>query len=137
MGESIKASSGSMTWPVPGNTRVSSPFGYRTHPITGKKTMHNGIDIPAGSGVSIVAAAAGKVTVVDFNTARGKFLKIDHGNGVVTLYQHCNSIIVSVGQTVKAGQVIAQVGSTGQSTGAHLHFEVQVAGVPKNPRNYM
>lgn len=128
---------GSMTWPVPGNTRVSSGFGPRKAPAAGASTYHNGIDIPAASGTGIVAAAAGKVIQVGSSNARGRFIKVDHGSGMVTLYQHCSTIIASAGQTVKAGQVIAKVGSTGISTGPHLHFETQLNGVPKNPRNYV
>ncbi len=128
---------GSMTWPAPGNTRVSSAFGKRKAPTAGASTYHNGIDIAAPKNANIVAAAAGKVIQVGTNNARGKFLKVDHGSGIVTLYQHCNSIVVNAEQVVSAGQVIAKVGSTGISTGPHLHFEVQKNGVPVNPRNYV
>lgn len=128
---------GSMVWPVPGHNIISSNFGYRIHPIKKTRKMHNGIDIAAPTGAGIVSAAAGKVILVSSSNERGLFIKVDHGSGIVTLYQHCSKIIASAGQTVKAGQVIAKVGSTGESTGAHLHFEVQKNGVPVNPRNYV
>jgi murein DD-endopeptidase MepM/ murein hydrolase activator NlpD len=132
---------GSMAWPVPGYYRISSPFGYRTHPILHKKIFHAGIDI-AGSGIygaAIVAAGAGEVISAGSRGGYGNVVMIDHGNGVVTVYAHQRSggIKVSVGQKVKKGQRIGTVGSTGMSTGPHCHFEVRVNGSPVSPMRYL
>lgn len=117
---------------------VTSEFGGRTDPLTGKWVGHSGLDLGAAKGTSIRSAKAGTVkTVVYGSTGYGYYLTIDHGNGMVTLYGHCSQILVRVGQTVKAGETIAKVGSTGRSTGNHLHFEVRINGSAKNPRNYL
>ena len=117
---------------------VTSEFGGRTDPLTGKWVGHSGLDLGAAKGTSIRSAKAGTVkTVVYGSTGYGYYLTIDHGNGMVTLYGHCSQILVREGQTVKAGETIAKVGSTGRSTGNHLHFEVRVNGVKQNPRSYL
>ncbi|WP_330590641.1 M23 family metallopeptidase [Lacrimispora defluvii] len=117
---------------------VTSEFGGRTDPLTGAWAGHSGIDLGASKGTSIRAAQAGTVkTVVYGSTGYGYYLTIDHGGGLVTLYGHCSEILVREGQTVKAGETVAKVGSTGRSTGNHLHFEVRVNGVKQNPRNYL
>lgn len=123
-------------WPCAGGY-VSSKFGPRKAPKKGASTYHNGIDIAAAAGTAILAAKPGKVIFSGFNSARGNYLKVDHGGGVVTLYQHCSKRLASVGAKVNAGQKIALVGSTGISTGPHLHFEVQINGTCKNPLNYV
>lgn len=123
-------------WPCVGGY-VSSKFGPRKAPKKGASTYHNGIDIAASAGTAILSAKPGKVIFVGYNSARGNYLKIDHSGGVVTLYQHCQKILVSTGTKVNANQKIALVGSTGISTGPHLHFEVQINGTPKNPLNYV
>lgn len=131
---------GQMIWPVPGYSRISSPFGYRSAVKTSggtSSTNHKGIDIPAPNGTVIVAARGGTVSQVRFSSARGKFCIINHGGGYATLYQHCSSIGVKAGQTVLAGQTIARVGSTGNVSGAHLHFEVHVNGACVNPSSYV
>ena len=107
---------GQMIWPVPGYSRISSPFGPRDAIKTSggySSTKHAGIDIPAPNGTPVVAARGGNVTQVWFNKLRGKFCVINHGGGISTLYQHCSSIGVKLGQNVQAGQTIARVGSTG------------------------
>lgn len=121
-------------WPCNGGY-VTSKFGPRIPPTKDASSYHNGIDI--GGATAILAAKPGKVIYKGYSSARGNYLKIDHGSGVVTLYQHAASFSVSVGSQVSAGQKIGVVGSTGISKGAHLHFEVQVHGTCKNPLNYV
>lgn len=123
-------------WPLPGHYEISSPFGWRTHPITGKRSLHTGTDIVASTGTTIYAAGAGVVLVAGWNTAYGNMTIIDHGSGISTLYGHQSRLDVSEGQTVEANQAIGAVGSTGWSTGAHLHFEVRVGGNPTDPLQY-
>ena len=123
------------TWPVPGYHEVSDPFGWRTHPVTHKQSMHTGTDIVAPSGTQIHAAGAGLVTTAGWNSAYGNMTIIQNGT-ISTLYGHQSSLAVTEGQTVQANQVIGYVGSTGWSTGAHLHFEVRVNGSPTDPLQY-
>jgi len=124
------------TWPVPGYYQISSPFGWRTHPITKKRSLHTGTDIVAPTGAKIHAAGAGVVIMAGWNTAYGNMTIIDHGSGISTLYGHQSRLDVSEGQAVDANQVIGAVGSTGWSTGAHLHFEVRVGGNTTDPLQY-
>lgn len=117
---------------------VTSEFGSRYDPITGAMTGHSGLDLGASKSTPICAVKAGTVKIVSYgSTGYGYHLNIDHGDGLVTLYGHCSKILVKEGQTVKAGDIIARIGSTGRSTGNHLHLEVQVNGTAKNPRNYL
>lgn len=124
-------------WPVKGYSYISSYFGYRMHPILKKQKMHTGIDIPAPYGSDIVAANSGTVIFADWYGGYGKTVIIDHGSGKSTLYAHISIITVKEGQDVTAGQKIAEVGSTGLSTGPHLHFEVRENGTPVDPLNYV
>lgn len=128
-----KYTGGSMVWPVPSSQSVTSYYGMRRHPILKKYKMHTGIDIDGNKNASIVAANSGTVIISGYKNGYGKTVVIDHGGGVTTLYAHCNKLLVSVGDEVKAGEVIAKVGSTGLSTGPHLHFEVRVDGETRNP----
>ncbi len=128
---------GEMQWPVPASTRVTSPFGYRIHPILGVKKLHTGIDIGVASGNTVVAANAGKVIKAAWNNSYGYMVMVDHGGGIVTLYAHNSVLKVSTGDTVTRGQTVALSGSTGASTGPHVHFEVRVNGEYKNPMNYL
>ena len=136
---------GSMTWPYPGDYTIYSGFGMRIHPIYKYKKMHTGVDLGGEYGNPIVAAAYGTVIKVDTpvpgqnscGTNYVNYVVIDHGGGVSTLYAHCKDIYVSVGDTVTAGQKIAACGSTGTSTGAHLHFEVRINGERVDPALYI
>lgn len=123
---------GALAWPLPQTFSISSPFGYREDPFTGEIEYHNGTDIAAPNGTQILAAAAGTVTIANgidsWGGSYGYHIKIDHGNGLETLYAHCSAICVTPGQQVQQGEVIGFVGSTGNSTGNHLHFEVLVHG---------
>ncbi len=114
-------------------TRVTSDFGYRVNPVTEEAGFHSGIDLAAPHGNPIYAAFAGKVETVDYSEARGNYIVLSHGDGVQTVYCHCSEIIAEVGAVLNAGEVIARVGSTGQSTGPHLHFEVRIRDVRCNP----
>lgn len=116
---------------------LSSSFGWRRHPITGRHSMHEGLDFAAPRGTPILAASAGVVTEARYVPGYGKMVEINHGNGLVTRYAHASSISVKLGELVTKGQQIARVGSTGRSTGAHLHYEVRVAGHPLDPTLFM
>ncbi len=128
---------GTMAWPVSGGGRVTSGFGYRIHPILKERKFHTGIDIAAPSGTDILAANDGRVIFAGTKGSYGKAVVVDHGGGIVTLYAHCSSISVSDGQDVKKGDTIAKVGSTGRSTGPHLHFEVRIDGDYVDPAPYI
>ena len=117
---------------------VTSEFGNRIDPITGERRSHTGMDLAVPTGTPIRAALPGTVTVSTYNRGGyGYYIMIDHGNGLSTLYGHCSQLLASVGRTVEAGDVIALSGSTGRSTGPHLHFEVRVNGERTNPRSYL
>jgi murein DD-endopeptidase MepM/ murein hydrolase activator NlpD len=127
---------GTFIWPVTGP--ITSGFGYRTDPVTGSTGFHGGIDIGAACGRPIKAAGTGVIISAGFNSGGyGNMTLINHGGGLATLYAHQSSIIVSQGQSVSQGQVIGYVGSTGKSTGCHLHFEVRVNGTPVDPTSYL
>lgn len=128
---------GKYTWPTPGYSKINSYFGNRKHPIFGGNNFHAGIDIGAPMGAKIVAADAGKVLYAGWMTGYGQVVILDHGGGRSTVYAHASVLLVSNNQSVAKGQQIAKVGSTGWSTGPHLHFEVRVNGVKKNPLNYV
>lgn len=129
------ASPGGLAWPAQGG--VSSGFGPRVHPVTGEHRLHAGLDIAAGSGTPIRAAAPGVVSFAGTLGGYGTTTTIDHGGGVVTLYAHQSAVTVSDGMTVRSGQMIGRVGSTGQSTGPHLHFEVRVDSIPSDPLEWL
>lgn len=131
----VKAGSGVFSWPVVGE--VTSGFGYRIHPIFNVRRMHTGVDIDADTGDPIKAASGGTVVSAGWRGGYGKCVVIAHSGGLATLYGHMSEIKVSVGQAVKKGQVIGKVGSTGYSTGPHLHFEVRVNGDCVDPLKYL
>lgn len=128
---------GEMTWPAPGYYRVTSKFGQRFHPVLKRWKLHTGMDLGVPSGSKIVAANEGVVLIAKYNVAYGNYIVIDHGGGITTLYAHNKKLLVSPGQTVKRGQVISYSGSTGYSTGPHLHFEVRINGEYQNPMDYL
>ena len=121
--------------PILGHLR--STYGYRDHPVDGEYKFHNGVDIGGQMGEPIGAFAAGTVEYIGENDDHGLYLQIDHGNGVKSFYAHCSKLLVSQGQTVAAGETVALVGSTGVSTGPHLHFEIKCAGVHVDPAYYL
>lgn len=131
----VKASSGILAWPVGGS--VSSGFGFRVHPIFHVRKMHTGIDISAPMGASISAASAGVVVSAGWRGGYGKCVILSHGVDLATLYAHQSEILVEVGENVERGEVIGKVGSTGYSTGPHLHFEVRLNGSPVDPMGYL
>ncbi len=133
----VKYTGGKFEWPVPGSHRITSYYGMRLHPVYKTQKFHSGIDIGAGYGLEIKAAADGVVTLAATNGGYGKCIVINHGSGITTLYAHCSSLNVSVGDSVKRGQTIAKVGSTGVSTGPHLHFEVRINGSTTDPLGYV
>ncbi len=127
---------GSFIWPCPSCTYITSRVGYRWHPVTGVWKYHSGLDIGASYGASIIAADGGTVILAGVNGGYGNCVMIDHGNSYITLYGHMSSIAVSVGQTVSQGDTVGYVGSTGVSTGPHLHFEIRQNGVYLDPENW-
>ena len=127
---------GAFRWPCPSSTRVTSDYGTRVSPMSGASN-HKGIDIGASAGADIIAAADGTVTAASYSSAAGNYVMIDHGGGLYTVYMHASSLLVSPGQTVSAGDVIAKVGSTGISTGSHLHFGVSLNGSYVSPWSYL
>ena len=118
-------------------TSITSPFGNRVSPTTGASTYHQGVDLDTGTGWPVVAAKAGRVTVAGYGNAAGNYVKIDHGDGVSSIYMHLSNYCVSAGQMVSAGQQIGTTGATGVATGDHLHFGISVNGVYVNPCNYV
>jgi murein DD-endopeptidase MepM/ murein hydrolase activator NlpD len=115
----------------------SSNYGWRIDPFTGQKSFHEGIDFPADVGTPIVAAASGIVIFADVHPQYGKMIEIDHGNGLVSRYAHASVLLVKEGDLVIRGQRLARVGTTGRSTGPHLHFEVRLNGAPQNPARFL
>ena len=122
--------------PVAGGI-LGSSFGWRIDPVNGRSALHTGLDFPAEYGTPILAAAGGVVVVEEYHPAYGKLVEVDHGNDLVTRYAHASKVLVKKGDLVKRGQKIAEVGSTGRSTGSHLHFEVLVQGVFQDPQKFL
>ena len=122
---------------APVNGPVGSGFGFRSDPFSGRAALHTGLDFPAETGTPILAAAGGMVVTTEPHAAYGNLVEIDHGNGLLTRYAHASKVMVKTGDLVKRGQLVAQVGNSGRSTGPHLHFEVLVEGVPQNPARFL
>lgn len=135
--EIVVSGNGTFTHPCPGYTRISSTFGYRKAPLRGASTNHKGTDFAAPTGTPIYAAADGTVTSARYSGKAGNMIVINHGNGLQTYYMHCSRIFVSAGTKVSKGQHIGAVGTTGNSTGPHLHFQVMSGGSPVNAMNYL
>jgi murein DD-endopeptidase MepM/ murein hydrolase activator NlpD len=121
----------------PVDVAVGSGFGFRSDPFTGRAALHTGLDFPTETGTPVHAAAGGVVLSSQFHPEYGNLVELDHGNGLVTRYAHNSRVLVKAGDLVKRGQVISEVGTTGRSTGAHLHFEVLVDGVPQDPAKFL
>ena len=137
LGLTDETSVDNMIWPFPGDPNIYSYFGYRTSPITGKREYHSGIDIGGAYGANIVASLAGVVTKATWSSMNGNHVVIDHGNGVTTHYLHASKLLVKAGDYVKQGQVIMKCGSTGWSTGPHLHFTIRINGAAVDPCKYV
>ena len=128
---------GQFKWPAPSYTRISDEYGYRIHPILGTEQFHNGVDMAAPSGSPILAAYDGEVIAASYSPTMGNYIMIDHGDGLITIYMHASSVSVSDGTMVARGEQIGCVGSTGRSTGPHLHFSVRLNGSYVSPWNYL
>ena len=136
-GTAITYDGGMFKWPAPSYTRISDDYGNRTHPILGVQQFHNGVDMAAPGGSPILAAYDGDVVAAAYNGSMGNYVMINHGDGLYTIYMHASSLYVSQGQSVARGDKIAAVGSTGRSTGNHLHFSVRLNGSYVSPWNYL
>lgn len=136
-GNKITFGGGPFAMPAPGYTRVSDDYGWRIHPTLGVKQFHNGVDFAAPNGSPILAAADGEVIAASYSATMGNYIMINHGSGIYTIYMHASALGVSSGQVVSRGQQIGKVGSTGRSTGPHLHFSVRVNGGYVSPWSYL
>ena len=132
-----KYDGGIFTWPAPSYKRISDEYGYRTHPILGVQQFHNGLDMAAPGGSPILAAYDGQVVAAAYSSSMGNYIMIDHGDNLYTIYMHASALYVSKGAEVSKGDKIAAVGSTGRSTGNHLHFSVRLNGNYVSPWNYL
>lgn len=128
---------GQFAWPAPDYKRISDEYGNRIHPTLGVQQFHNGLDMAAPGGSRILAAYDGEVVAADYSGTMGNYIMIDHGDGLYTIYMHASQLLVSKGQMVARGEQIAKVGSTGRSTGNHLHFSVRLNGSYVSPWNYL
>lgn len=132
-----KYDGGMFTWPAPSYTRISDEYGNRMHPILKVQQFHNGLDMAAPGGSPILAAYNGTVVAAAYSSSMGNYIMIDHGDNLFTIYMHASALYVSNGAEVTKGQKIAAVGSTGRSTGNHLHFSVRLNGSYVSPWNYL
>ena len=132
----LKYDGGMFKWPAPSYTRITSPFGWRKHPVDGDQRFYNGVDMAAPGGSPILAAYDGTVAAAGYSSTMGNYIYINHGSGLVTIYMHASALYVSAGQNVSKGDKIAAVGTTGTSTGNHLHFGVRLNGSYVDPMGY-
>ena len=133
----VEYAGGELMWPLPGHYKITSPYGGRIHPITGVWHNHGGTDIEAPNGTNILSSNDGVVIFAGYHYSYGNYVIVDHGGGIATLYAHCSKLLAWEGQAVSKGDPIAKIGSTGESTGNHLHYEVRLNGVRKNPMDYL
>jgi murein DD-endopeptidase MepM/ murein hydrolase activator NlpD len=119
------------------SANVGSPFGWRIDPFTGRSALHTGLDFQAQPGTAILAAAGGVVVASEVHPQYGNMVEIDHGNNLITRYAHASRLLVKKGDLIRRGQKVAEVGTTGRSTGPHLHFEVLVQGIPQDPKKFL
>jgi len=133
----LKYDGGMFKWPAPSYTRISSDYGWRLHPTLGVNKFHNGVDMAAPGGSPILAAYDGTVAAAGYSSTMGNYIYLNHGSGLVTIYMHASALYVSAGQEVSKGDKIAAVGTTGRSTGNHLHFGVRLNGEYVSPWNYL
>ena len=136
-GSNLKYDGGMFKWPAPSYTRVTSDYGWRIHPTLGVNKFHNGVDMAAPGGSPILAAYDGTVAAAGYSSTMGNYIYLNHGSGLVTIYMHASALYVSAGQNVSKGDKIAAVGTTGRSTGNHLHFGVRLNGAYVSPWNYL
>ena len=136
-GDSSSEAPSKYVWPCPSSKKITSKYGYRIHPIQKVRKLHTGIDIGAKKGAEVKASAGGKVIMAKYYGGYGNCIIVDHGGGMSTLYAHLSAYVAKEGDWVSQGQVIGKVGSTGNSTGPHLHFEVRVNGSTVDPQNYV
>lgn len=118
-------------------SKITSPFGVRIHPTLGRPIKHNGLDFGSGRGAEVYAASSGKVVLAQYNKTYGNYIIIEHNNGTSSVYAHLDKITVAKGNPVKKGEVIGYTGSTGRSSGPHLHYEVRIKGIPVDPKGYL
>lgn len=135
--ENVIYDGGMFKWPAPSYTRISSEYGWRMHPTLGVEKFHNGVDMAAPGGSPILAAYDGEVIAAGYNSSMGNYIMINHGGGLITIYMHASALYVSQGTMVARGEKIAAVGTTGRSTGNHLHFGVRLNGQYVSPWNYL
>jgi murein DD-endopeptidase MepM/ murein hydrolase activator NlpD len=126
----------SLGWPLPVSIRITSPFGVREDPVTGGRRLHAGVDLGTAIGTAVHAPAAGLVRRASSDGINGRILVIDHGRGVVTTYCHNDALLVRDGQRVEKGEIVARTGSSGRSTGPHLHYQLDLAGEPVDPLRF-
>jgi murein DD-endopeptidase MepM/ murein hydrolase activator NlpD len=132
----VLATAFALAWPVPESSPVTSPFGYRIHPVLGTRKLHTGVDLGVREGTTVGAVAAGIVRRASEDAVNGRVLVVDHGRGVTTAYCHNSELLVRVGERVERGQAIARSGSTGRSTGPHLHYQLSLAAQPVDPLRF-
>lgn len=136
-GYTLEYDGSKFVWPAPDYTRISSDYGMRIHPTLGYEVFHNGVDMASATGTRMLAAYSGVVSAAGYSSTMGNYVMIDHGSGLTTIYMHANTLYVSENDLVMGGEQIGTIGTTGRSTGPHLHFSVRLDGVYQSPWNYL